>query len=116
MVLSSSIISGRSPPLYCALTLNVMQGHQNKLRLDIEYFWTKSSGLRCSVSILHRRGNVKTLRLQRQNIFMTFERVPVTLGQQYNVAENNTVILYTLSVHQSPCRDTKQKLEQTKTL
>ena len=43
--------------------------------------------------------NVKTLRrdhrLQRQNIFMAFKRVPVTLGQQYNVEVKPTVILYT---------------------
>ena len=53
-----------------------------------------------------RGKNVKTLmrwgsnRLQRQNLFMAFKRVPlcmvVTLGQQYNVGEKPTVIiLYT---------------------
>ena len=41
-----SIISGRSPPLYCTLTLTTMRGHQNKSRLVIIlYFWTKSSRL-----------------------------------------------------------------------
>ena len=34
-------------------------------------------------------------RLPRQNIFMAFKRVPVTLGQRYNVGEKPTVILYT---------------------
>ena len=38
-------------------------------------------------------------RLQRQNLLMPFNRVPqwylVTLGQQYHVGENPTVILYT---------------------
>ena len=29
----NSIISGRSPPLYCILTLITMYGHQNKSRL-----------------------------------------------------------------------------------
>ena len=33
-------------------------------------------------------------RLQIQNIFMAFKRVPVTLDQQYNVGEKPTVILY----------------------
>ena len=46
-------------------------------------------------------------RLQRQNIFMAFKRVPVKLSQQYNVAEKPTVILlYTPTVQRSPCRDT----------
>ena len=34
-------------------------------------------------------------RVQRQNIFMAFKRVPVTLGQQRNVREKTIVILYT---------------------
>ena len=50
-----------------------------------------------------RGENVKTFRwdhrLQRQNLFMAFKRVPlcmvVTLGQLYNVGEKPTVILYT---------------------
>ena len=41
----NSIISGRSPPLHCKLTLITMEGHQNRSRLVIiQYFWTKSSG------------------------------------------------------------------------
>ena len=51
-----------------------------------------------------RGENVKTFRwdhrLQIQNLFMAFKRVPlwytvVTLGQQYNIGEKPTVILYT---------------------
>ena len=49
--------------------------------------------------------NVKTFRwdhrLQKiQNLFMAFKRVPqmeITLGQQYNVGEKPTIILYTLT-------------------
>ena len=51
-------------------------------------------------------GNVKTFRwdqrLQIQNLFVAFKRVPlmvVTLGQQYNVGEKPTVILYTYINH-----------------
>ena len=49
-----------------------------------------------------REKNVKTFRwdhrLQRQNLFMAFERVPlmvVTLGQRYRVGDKPTVIMYT---------------------
>ena len=31
----NSILSGRSPPLHCALTLITMQGHQNNLLFSI---------------------------------------------------------------------------------
>ena len=55
------------------------------------------------LSIPQSRGkNVKTFRwdhrLQIRNLFMAFKRVPpvvVTLGQQYNIGEKPTVILYT---------------------
>ena len=59
--------------------------------------------------------NVKMLsrwdhRVQRQNIFMAFKRVPVTLGQQYNVGEKTTVVLYTY------CTLTAMQEHQKKTL
>ena len=38
-------------------------------------------------------------RLFFKNIFMAFKRVPVTLGQQYNVGEKPTVILYFLYIN-----------------
>ena len=46
----NSIISGRSPPSHCTLTLIAIQGHQDKTRNNTrtEYFWTKSFSLRCS--------------------------------------------------------------------
>ena len=52
-----------------------------------------------TLGVSTKRENVKTLRwdhsLQRQNIFMAFKRIPVTLDQQYDVGEKPTVILYT---------------------
>ena len=41
-----------------------------------------------------------------------------TLGQQYNVGEKPTVILYTnitVHLHKSPCRDSRRKLKQCST-
>ena len=56
----SSIMSGRSPPLYCTLTTSVtMWGHQNKLGLGIQYFWTKISELRSSNMVHRREKNIK---------------------------------------------------------
>ena len=64
-------------------------------------------------------GNVETLRLdhrlQIQNIFMAFTRLPVTLGQQYNVGEKATVILYTYCTSIAMQGHQKKTL-QTKTL
>ena len=37
----NSIISGRSPPLHCTLTLITMLGHQNRSRLVIAQFRTR---------------------------------------------------------------------------
>ena len=37
----NSIISGRSPPLHCTLTLITMLGHQNRSRLVITQFRTR---------------------------------------------------------------------------
>ena len=35
---NSSIMSGRNPPLYCALTLIAMQGHQTKHTMSLDLF------------------------------------------------------------------------------
>ena len=84
-----SIISGRSPPLYCTLTLISMQGHQNHnpfyLRvLDYKCLKKNQNAPRLGLlSIPQSVGkNVKTLsrwdhRLQIQNIFMAFKRIPL---------------------------------------
>ena len=52
-------------------------------------------------------------RLQRQNLFMAFNRVTpvvVTLGQQYHVGEKPTVILYTyINRHGGTPNKTKTK-------
>ena len=45
----------------------------------------------------------------RQNFFMVPNGFPnvTTSGQQYNIGEKPSVILYTVHLHKSPCRDTK---------
>ena len=56
-------------------------------------------------------------RLQIQNVFMAFKRVPrcimvVTLGQQYNVGEKPTAILYTyINRHAGTPTKSKNKTE-----
>ena len=37
----------------------------------------------------------------------------ITLGQQYNVGEKPTVILYTQHLHYSPCRGTNKSEDKT---
>ena len=44
----NSIISGRSPPLYCTLTLISMQGHQN----HNPFYLSRSSGLQTVVVVI----------------------------------------------------------------
>ena len=116
-------MSGRSPPSYFTLTLIAMQGHQKenqqtKILYSSTYCTTtKTNQKQCSLCVcvflkknqstprpsehppVMGGGNVKTFRwdqrLQIQNLFMQ-----ITLGQQYNVGEKPTVILYINSGHQ----------------
>ena len=57
-------------------------------------------------------------RLQIQNLFMAFKRgssMVVTLGQQYNVGEKPTVILYTYINHHAGRLEKQQKQKQCST-
>ena len=78
-------MSGRSPPLYCTLTLIAMQGHQTKCKNKQKIY--------CFIG---RKDKATTWHL---NGFLV-----VTLGQQYNVGESPplycTLILIAMQGHQ----------------
>ena len=54
------IISGRSPPLYCTLTLIIMHGHKsikkNTMNLDVSSFGLRDQGMPQLIALVLPRG------------------------------------------------------------
>ena len=93
-------MSGRNPPLYCTFTLIAMQGHQKNIRSKPETVW---------YTITHGSSNIhyKGYKYKATTRYLTGfpTGLVVTLGQQYNVGEKPTVILYTyiiITMHSHP--------------
>ena len=80
-------MSGRNPPLYCTLTLLAMQGHQKNSKTIQKQCSTPLNNV---VIIYYYIGCKYTAHAWYLTGFPK-----VTLGQQYNVGEKPTIILYT---------------------
>ena len=104
--------------------LSPVLAHDFVIAIQIQYLKKNQNASRPSEYPPVRGGQiVKTFRwdqrLQIQNLFMAFKRVPrlgspmeITLGQQYNVGEKPTVILYTyINRHAGTPENSKNKTE-----
>ena len=83
-------MSGRSPPLYCTLTLIAMQGHQKNSKNKKNVVHLSSN----TIVIIYCYIGCK----DKATTWYSTPRV-ATLGQQYNVGEKLTVILYTYYIY-----------------
>ena len=91
----NSIMSGRSPPLYCTFTLIAMQGHYKSIKNKPE---TKQYTITHGSSNIHYKG-YKYKATTTTWYLNGFPLVIVTLGQQYNFGEKPSAILYTYINH-----------------
>ena len=87
-------MSGRNPPLYCTITLIAMQGHQKNIKSKPE---TMQYTITPGSSNIHYKGYKYKATTWYLTGFPT--ELAVTLGQQYNVGEKPTVVLYTYINH-----------------